>query len=347
MFVKERLICYMNKKRLFLYFFFYFLLNNYSFSQYLDYSQYYSSPLSLNPALTGVGEYGRFGIIYRNQWPSISNGYQTFSSWLDYNFDQNNNNIGLIISREKEGYVGLNSNSIGINFANEILLNSNLVIRGGVQFSYNNKNISFNNLVFGDQLTEAGIINDITLESLSFKDRVSFFDLGIGMITYSNKFWIGGSVFNLLEPNISFVGLKESLPKLFSFHGGYSFDLGNSNTSQKTYLTPSINYRRLKKFNQLDIGSHIFFNPISFGFYYRGIPLIKYDNIISHESLIILIGLKYDIIDISYTYDYTISQLNNFSGGSHEISIIYRFNFLGKKLPPKEVRILSCPIPNF
>ena len=41
------------------------------------------------------------------------------------------------------------------------------------------------------------------------------------------------------------------------------------------------------------------------------------------------------------------SKLKNFSGGSHEISLLFRFNFLGKKLPPREVRILSCPVPNF
>jgi len=319
--------------------FFNIFFNISSFSQYLDYSQYYSSPLSLNPALTGVGEYGRFGIIYRNQWPSIYRGFQTFSTWSDYNFDNSNNNLGIIVSRQREGYAGLNSNLIGINFANEILLNSNLVIRGGLQFSYTNKNISFNNLVFGDQLNEAGIINDISLETLNFQDRINYFDLGIGIITYSNKFWLGGSLFNILEPNISFTGFKENLKNLNA-------------SSKNIYIIPSANYRRLKKFHQLDLGTNIVLNPIILGLYYRGIPLMpfalkKYDNIASHESIIGLFGLQYDEFSISYTYDYTISKLNNFSGGSHEISLIYRFNFLGKKLPPKEIRILSCPIPNF
>ena len=179
-------------------------------SQYLDYSQYYASPLSLNPALTGIGEYGRFGVNYRNQWPSISKGYQTFSSWMDYNFEENNNNIGLILSRSQEGFADLNSNFIGVNFANEISINYNLFIRGGIQLSYTNKNISFNNLIFGDQLSEAGIINNISLESLNFKDRIGFLDLGIGILTYSNKFWAGASVFNVLEPNISFSNSEEN-----------------------------------------------------------------------------------------------------------------------------------------
>ena len=322
--------------------------NNYMFSQYLDYSQYYSSPLSLNPGLTGVGEYGRLGVIYRNQWPLISNGYQTFSSCVDYNFEKNNNNLGLIFSRQKEGYAGLNSNMIGVNFANEIFLNYNLVIRGGLQLSYTNRNIAFNDLVFGDQLSSFGISNNLSLESLSFNDRISYLDLGIGLITYSNKFWIGGSIFNILEPNVSFIGGVENLPRLFSIHGGYSFTLNGSKvTSENILITPSVNYRHLKKFNQLDIGSTVYLNPILFGLYYRGIPLVKYNNIVSHESLIVLLGLQYHVFNISYTYDYTISQLVGFSGGSHEISLIYKFNFLGKKLPSKEIRILSCPIPNF
>ena len=39
-------------------------------SQNLNYSQFYSSPLNLNPAMTGIGEFGRVGVNYRNQWPS-------------------------------------------------------------------------------------------------------------------------------------------------------------------------------------------------------------------------------------------------------------------------------------
>ena len=76
--------------RIIFYFFCICFLSYNSKSQYLDYSQYYASPLSLNPALTGIGEYGRFGVNYRNQWPSVSKGYQTFSSWMDYNFEENN-----------------------------------------------------------------------------------------------------------------------------------------------------------------------------------------------------------------------------------------------------------------
>ena len=49
-------------KFFFIIFFYVFLPLN-ILSQNLNYSQFYSSPLNLNPAMTGIGEFGRFGII--------------------------------------------------------------------------------------------------------------------------------------------------------------------------------------------------------------------------------------------------------------------------------------------
>ena len=55
-------------------------------------------------------------------------------------------------------------------------------------------------------------------KSLNFKDRIGFLDLGIGILTYSNKFWAGASVFNVLEPNISFSNSEENISLEESFN---------------------------------------------------------------------------------------------------------------------------------
>lgn len=65
-----------------------------------QFSQYYAAPLYLNPALTGINQNGRAGVNYRNQWPSIDANFETFSAWADYHFDDNNNNVGMIVTRE-------------------------------------------------------------------------------------------------------------------------------------------------------------------------------------------------------------------------------------------------------
>ena len=49
-----------------------------------NFSQFFASPLTLNPALTGKfdGDF-RFAANYRNQWPSINNAYTTGTASFD------------------------------------------------------------------------------------------------------------------------------------------------------------------------------------------------------------------------------------------------------------------------
>src|SRR5271155_4959484 len=56
------------------------------FAQDIHYSQFYASPLTLNPALTGVNDCRyRLSIMYRNQWSSIPAPYVTPSISFDIN----------------------------------------------------------------------------------------------------------------------------------------------------------------------------------------------------------------------------------------------------------------------
>src|SRR5688572_9659131 len=57
-----------------------------STAQDLHFSQYYLSPLSLNPAYTGRyrGDYSIYG-SYRSQWRLIDEAYKTYSAVFDMN----------------------------------------------------------------------------------------------------------------------------------------------------------------------------------------------------------------------------------------------------------------------
>ena len=60
-----------------------------------------------------------------------------------------------------------------------------------------------------------------------------------------------------------------------------------------------------------------------------------------------LIGLtlkgEKDILNIGYSYDYTISKLGPGSGGAHEFSLVYSWPIRNPRKPPKDKLIIPCP----
>src|ERR1700740_59277 len=77
-----------------------------SFAQDIHFTQYYFSPLSLNPANTGnySGDYRGF-INYRSQWKEIDKAYKTMSAGADVNFYPLNQKVsgGIYFINDKSG----------------------------------------------------------------------------------------------------------------------------------------------------------------------------------------------------------------------------------------------------
>src|SRR5262245_44150778 len=75
-------------------------------AQDMHFSQYYFSPLTMNPAYTGKykGDFRFFG-NYRKQWRLINDAYNTFSAGGDMNFYPSNVNLsgGLVFVHDQSG----------------------------------------------------------------------------------------------------------------------------------------------------------------------------------------------------------------------------------------------------
>ena len=302
-------------------------------SQHIIYSQYYSSPLTLNPSMTGIGEFGRFGINYRNQWTSIGDGFNNFSTWVDYNFLKSNFSVGLNISGEEFNISNYSSNHISPSIAYEININSKMIIRSGFQINYSSIRFDNSKLIFFDQLGPSGLIG-LTSENLNDFNKRNFFNLNYGILIFSEKLWLGFSIYNLLQPNISFSNQENNLRRNYSLHGGVNL-LNNK-------ISPSFNIVKYPSFLQFSIGTYFNLKPISIGFWYRSIPLSNNKN--NLETLIGKLNFRSENFSVAYSYDYNLSSDKL---GSHEISLMFDFHFFGKKLPPKNVRYLRCPVPNF
>src|SRR6187549_112427 len=95
-----------------------------SLAQDPNFSQFFASPLTLNPALTGRFD-GTFRLAanYRNQWPTINNAFTTATASLDFPILANTIpefdtwGVGIIGLSDQSGNKILRNNYVGISTA--------------------------------------------------------------------------------------------------------------------------------------------------------------------------------------------------------------------------------------
>ena len=140
-----------------------------------QFSQYYAAPLYLNPGLVGINQKGRMGINYRSQWPNLDANFETFSAYFDYHFEDYYSSAGIIFTRDQEGIAGLNSTSIGLQYAYQLQLNYDWTFRPGVQAAYYIRDLNFDKLTFGDQFDNTGRVRPTTGETFNTGLNAQFF----------------------------------------------------------------------------------------------------------------------------------------------------------------------------
>lgn len=76
------------------------------------YSQFFSSPVYLNPALNGQFEGDiRAQMVYRNQWSAIPGKLTYVTGSLDFNVPRFGGGLGLMFTRSNEGTAYLTKNN--------------------------------------------------------------------------------------------------------------------------------------------------------------------------------------------------------------------------------------------
>jgi type IX secretion system PorP/SprF family membrane protein len=303
-------------------------------AQDTQFSQFYASPLFLNPAFAGSSEITRVGFNFRNQWPALDQTFVAFSAYADHFIESKNSGIGIIVNGTRESLANLQNTELGLLYSYRLRLGQFSFLHMGVQGSYATRSASFDEVVLSTQLDiSKGVVLPGAGGTIPDARQRSFADLHTGLFYYNKRFWLGVSGHHLTQPNISYLDLdRDILPIRYSAHGGIKFDLTPgaindyfNNTQQERTLSLAFNYKRQGLYDQLDFGMELFFDPIILGVWYRGFPTrIGLPN---NEALIALIGFSLQNgVDLGYSYDFTLSQLGwRNSGGAHEVSMRYSF----------------------
>ncbi len=302
------------------------------------FSQFFANPIYTNPAFAGSAVCPRVGISYRDQWPSLG-AFKTFAASYDQYFDAISGGIGVYIMSDKQSDF-YRVNTAELIYSLRIKINRDITLNLAAQAQFTNHALNWDELVFPDMIdTRYGQINGNTLAQQPDNTSKNYFDIGAGALLFSENWYVGVAAVNLLRPDEGFISYNR-LPIKFTANAGFRFNLRRDTRRTNSFfgqpvISPNIIYQHQGKFNTLNYGAYLDWNPFIFGAWFR--QSMAFEN---KDAVVLLFGLEWGDYKIGYSYDITVSSLSNVSGGAHEIS-------LGAKFPcpekHKKIRAIKCP----
>lgn len=313
------------------------------------FTQFYASPLALNPALAGSfsGTY-RMSFIYRDQWRSaLENPYVTYSAAIDYRSPirikkrilKDHIGVGVLFYNDRVPEVGFFQNQVNLVGAYHKAINArkNEFLTLGFQWGINQRNVSYENLTFHDQFNGTDGYTLPGREGFP-QNNFSFGDFAAG-IHYSYApdrsvgFFAGAAMHHILEPQLSFYQFEDNpdgeadnrLFRKYTLHFGMKIPLGEDiqllpramGYNQGPHL--AINAGTNVRFAIGDIGGA----ALHLGSWVR--PARDETRKVRLDALILMGGVEYQNFLIGLSYDATMSYWAT-SGrrtGAFELSLAY------------------------
>lgn len=296
------------------------------------FSQFFSSPLTLNPAYTGKFD-GTVRVAgnYRNQWPAFNNVYTTYTASIDFAIlknklpDYDTWGIGFLALNDKAGGGILTNTYVGLSTSYHKALDEDGFQQIGIGFqgTYGQKRLDNSKLLFEDMLTPFGFTG-VTADIFNTDNlNINYFDLNAGLIysgstTEYNNFYIGASMYHINRPKESFKGGSWNIAPRTTLNAGGYFPVSDILTLHTSGI-----YQVQNKSTETVIGAAVSapldsesedLSNVYLGSWYRfGDAIIPY------------VGLEFSGLRLGASYDINVSSLKagSQSRGGMEISLIY------------------------
>ncbi len=275
-----------------------------------QFTQYMFNLLAINPAYAGSEERVSLKALSRHQWVGFDGAPTTQTLTVHSPLGRESIALGGTIMRDSHGpitqYTFMADVAYRIFMGNDAKLAFGL--KGGLNL-FQGKFAELNPLVAGDQVFQ---------QNVSTKLDPQF---GFGVMYYSDRYFIGLSTPKIMRTeffqtdSLAFVSSPGQRPHYF-LSGGYVFDMGIYHKFKPTFLVKAVQGAPIS----FDLSANfLFFEKFWLGAMYR------------HQDAVGALAQYHITNDLSvgYAYDYPLSTLHNYSGGTHEIMLAFAF---GNKL---------------
>ena len=269
-----------------------------------QYTQYMYNTMAVNPAYAGSTGTLEATLLHRSQWIGIDGAPTTQSFSIHSPLRNEKIGLGLSVVNDKIGP----SNELYLdgNFSYSLPLGYEKRLAFGLKAGMRLLNVDWSKGRFYDP-------NDVLLnQNIDNQAKIA---IGAGVYYYTEKWYVGLSVPSFIKNNY-YDDVKESID-YESFHyylmGGYVFDLNMNLKFKPAFLVKAVSGAPLTA----DVSANFMIQEkFVLGASYR-----------TDDSLSALAGFQISkSFYIGYAFDYTVSELNKYNDGSHEIILRYQFN---------------------
>lgn len=295
-----------------------------------QYTQYATNQFLINPAIAGSQNMDEIKIGGRVQWIGFQDAPQTVFATYHAPFkkmpfqttmkQRGHHGFGAILIKDITGPVS--QTSAHLNYAYQHPFTDNLNGAVGVSLGLLQHSIDMNKLNFQNA-------NDGIIDRLIPNRFVP--DGSVGVWIYSDKFYFGASITQMISNTTMFLPVGEREVETFDLEAhyfaniGYKIDIGPETSDW--FLVPSVLFKSVKP-----ASGHVDFNIRAqkaenfwFGASFR-----------QDDSFSGLVGISaMQDFAITYSYDFIISDIGPYSGGSHELTMTFKFK--------KKQRKVICP----
>ncbi len=280
-------------------------------------SQYLTNGLVINPAYAGTRGALSANLSYRKQWARIT-GAPQFQNLSLHSPVNRKEKVALGLVAEYITYGVTKDVGIYGFYAYNLNLGAgklSMGVKGGIDLS----NTNYNNLEFPD--------GNPTDPLLTGNIKYTLPNFGVGFYYYTDKFFAGLSVPSILSyqrdeldefkvsPNYRMFKTYLSTGMLIRFSDGFK-------------VKPSVLMRySMSEPLEVDLNANLIIADLLWiGGSYR----------IAEKAAVALLDLQVTPqLKIGYSYDYLLGHLNNYTSGTHEVSLRYEFEFSVSATSPR------------
>lgn len=275
-----------------------------------QYTQYMYNMNILNPAYAGSEGSLNIGILGRTQWTGIEGAPKTLTASINAPIAKR---VGLGFSAIVDKIGPVKEQNVYTDFSYTIPVSStgNLAfgLKGGVTFF----NVDLTSIDLGDNKVDNLFKENVNKTMMNF---------GAGLFYYTNRYYLGLSVPNFLKTT----HLDKKYQAVEDVHGfltgGYIFTMSESLDLKPSFLVKAAPGAPLS----IDLSLNaLLYHSLELGLSWR-----------HDDSISGLVNVKVtDMIRVGYAYDYTISDLSDYSSGTHELMLLIHISNSRETLSPR------------